>query len=480
MRTIYLDCQMGAAGDMLSAALLALLDDKERESFIEEMNSIGLNDVKVQARTAVKSGISGLYYEVKVHGIEEDDLLKKDHPEQTLSSAEEGHAHPHAHQRSVNCQKDVSSPKEQSCCQSDHLPVQHEHHQSDSGHDHGSAADIKAVSSHYHHHDHAHHHDPVHHGHESSYHHPHTSLADIEMIVSGLQVSEKVQKDILNVYNLIAEAEGKAHGQPMEQIHFHEVGMLDAIADIASFCLLIEKIHPDQILVSPVCTGCGMVRCAHGLLPIPAPATAYLLEGIPMYAGSIQGELCTPTGAALLKYFANAFEPMPVMEVEKVGYGMGKRDFKALNCVRSFLGSTQDHSDQVIQLVCNIDDMTGEEIGYAMEQIMEAGARDVYTQSCLMKKSRPGIVLNVLGKPEDEDNLVRAIFMHTTTIGIRRMACERHILEREISTRNTPWGKVHVKTSSGYGIKRNKPEYEDLKRIAQDNEISILEVIENL
>ena len=205
------------------------------------------------------------------------------------------------------------------------------------------------------------------------HHHHHGGMADIRGIVSGLPLPTMVKLDILSVYEEIAQAESQVHGVPMEHIHFHEVGTMDAIADITAVCLLLHRLAPDKVVASPVHVGSGQVRCAHGILPVPAPATAYLLRGIPIYGGEITGELCTPTGAALLKYFATEFGPMPVMRVQAMGYGMGKKDFPRANCVRAMLGETEDAGDRIVELQCNVDDMTGEAIGFALEQLRFLG-----------------------------------------------------------------------------------------------------------
>ena len=188
-----------------------------------------------------------------------------------------------------------------------------------------------------------------------------------------------MKKDVLAVYGLIAEAESKAHGMPITDIHFHEVGTMDAVADVTAVCMLMEELHPEQVIVSPIHVGSGQVRCAHGILPVPAPATAHILQGCPTYGGQIRGELCTPTGAALLKYFATSFGSMPVMRTERIGYGMGKKDFEMANCVRVMLGESEEQTSDAFELECNVDDMTPEEIGFAMERLYEAGAAEVYT-----------------------------------------------------------------------------------------------------
>ena len=404
MKTLYLDCSMGAAGDMLAAALLELLPDPD--AFVAELNALAIPDVKFSRETSVKCGITGTHLQVTVHGEEEG-----------------AHDHHHAHS--------------------------HDHH-----HDHAHA----------HHHDHAH------------SHHHHASLHDIEHIVRGhLSLPATVADNVMAVYRLIADAESKAHGKPVSEIHFHEVGTMDAIADITAVCLLMHRLAPDEIIVSPVHVGSGQVHCAHGILPVPAPATATILQDVPIYGGSIQGELCTPTGAALLKHFADSFGGMPVMRTSAIGYGMGKKDFPAANCVRALLGERSAASDDVIELCCNIDDMTGEAIGYAFDKLFAAGALDVYTIPIGMKKSRPGHLLHVICREADKDALVRALFAHTTTIGIRENRFRRYTLDRRIETIETADGPVRRKCSTGYGVSREKFEHDDLARIADAQGLSLRE-----
>ena len=411
MKTLYLECNMGAAGDMLTAALLELAEDKQ--AFLDRMNSLGLPGVKVEAEPAVKCGITGTHMRVTVHGEEEE-------------PGEDGHEHHHH----------------------DH---EHEHE-----HDH----------EHEHHHDHDH-------DHEHEHHHHHASAGDIEALIRGLDVSEKVKADACAVYQLIAEAESKVHGRPVTEIHFHEVGTLDAVADVVGVCLLMEMIAPDRVLASPVHTGSGNVRCAHGILPVPAPATALLLEGIPSYGGEVRGELCTPTGAALLKHFASGFGPRPVMAVKAIGYGMGKKDFERANCVRAFLGESEGQRETVTKLECNLDDMTGEEIGFAQERLFEAGAFDVYTLPIGMKKSRPGILLSVVCRTEDADRMAEVLMAHTTTLGVRRLDLSRYVLKREIDTVDTAYGPVRVKRARGMGTEKEKAEYEDLAELARKNNLPL-------
>ena len=215
---------------------------------------------------------------------------------------------------------------------------------------------------------------------------------------------------------------------------------------------------------------------AHGICLSPRPQP-HISCVMPIYGGGIRGELCTPTGAALLKHFATSFGNMPVMKTERIGYGMGKKDFGAANCVRAFLGETSNQSDQILELSCNVDDMTAEEIGFAMDRIFDAGAIEVFTIPAGMKKNRPGTLISILCREQDRDTVVKAAFRYTTTIGIREVRCNRYVLERRITSLQTPYGEVRRKESVGYGVSRSKYEYDDLARIAKEKGISIAEVI---
>lgn len=282
------------------------------------------------------------------------------------------------------------------------------------------------------------------------------------------------------VYGLIAEAESHAHGLPVTEIHFHEVGTMDAVADITAVCMLMERLAVDEVVVSPVHVGSGQVKCAHGILPVPTPATAYILKNIPIYGGVVSGELCTPTGAALLRHFANRFGSMPVLKPQSIGYGMGKKDFEAANCVRAILGESEDSGDVICELSCNVDDMSGEAIGFAMDRLFEAGALDVYTVPIGMKKSRPAVMIHVMCRESDKEAILETIFKHTTTIGIRENILRRYTLTRRTETEETVYGPVRCKISAGYGTQHKKYEYDDLARIAKENDLSIETVLTNI
>lgn len=304
--------------------------------------------------------------------------------------------------------------------------------------------------------------------------HNSTTIEDIERIVSNLDLSEKVIKDVLEVYHIILEAESHVHGKDVKEVHFHEVGTIDAVTDIIGVCLLMEMLSPQKVICSPINTGYGQVKCTHGVLPIPAPATAYILKDIPIYSGNIQGELCTPTGASLIKYFATDFQYMPTMCVEKIGYGMGSKDFNQANCIRAMIGKTVETSNQqIVELQCNLDDMSPESIAFAQEVLFSNGALDVFTTPIVMKKGRLATLLTCICTPNIRDILVRLIFEHTSTIGVREVIKNRYALDRYQTVKDTPLGSIRVKLSSGFGVERQKVEYDDISKIARENNVPI-------
>ena len=401
MRTLYLDCGMGAAGDMLAAALLELHDNPD--AVLETLNRVFAGKAVLSVRKDEKCGISGSHLTVTVDG-----------------------------------QVEGEEPADE-----------HEHHEQ---HEHG---------------DHVH-----------AHHHHHTSIIEVREFIGGLDLPADVIRDALAVYDLIAAAEAKVHGRPMENIHFHEVGSLDAMADVVSVCYLIHALKPEKVLASPVHVGSGTVRCAHGVLPVPAPATQELLKDIPIYSGDIRGELCTPTGAALLKHFVNAFGSMPPLRVSGIGYGTGFKDFPRANVVRALLGESEDEAEQILELACNIDDMTAEELAFAQERLFAAGALDVYFTNIGMKKNRPGVMLTCMCRAPQREEMLTCLFRHTTSLGVREYVCNRYKLSREFASKETPYGSVRVKRSTGYGTVREKAEFEDLKKIAEEQNLSLREVKE--
>ena len=386
MKTLYFDCGMGAAGDMLTAALLCLVED--RAAILEKLNRALDGKALVTAEELTRCGVCGLHVKVDIAGDEEGEALR--------------------------------------------------------------------------------------------HHHAQTSIGELRGLLAAVPVSDKVRADAIAVFDLLALAESEVHGVEMENVHFHEVGSIDAVADVLGVCLLIDALKPERILASPVCVGGGTVKCAHGVLPVPAPATERLLRGIPWYGGEIKSELCTPTGAALLRHFVKDFVPMPAMRVEKCGYGMGKKEFPRLNALRAFRGESEGEAEELVELCCNLDDMTGEEIGFALSALLEAGALDAWTSPIGMKKSRPGVLLSCLCREEKREELLRCLFRHATTLGVRERRCARYALERETQTAHTPYGDVRIKVSRGRGTVRRKAEYDDLAALAQENGVSLREIRDSI
>lgn len=382
MRTLYIDCSMGCAGDMLTAALLELHPDKD--DFLSRMNAALGGKAVLSAAPDSKCGLRGTHVTVLINGDEE--------------------------------------------------------------------------------------------GEKTHHHHEHTSITEIMAFIDSVPLDEAIRENAKKVYSIIAEAESRVHGHPMENVHFHEVGSLDALADVLSVCALMHELAPERILASEVNVGSGTVRCAHGILPVPAPATELILRGVPIYSGQIKSELCTPTGAALLKFFVLEFGAMPTMQIENAGCGTGKKDFECANVVRAFIGETTDEGDRIIELACNLDDMTPEELSFAMEELFTLGALDVYFTNIGMKKSRPGVKLTCMCREKQREQMLECIFKHTTTLGVREYACKRYELGRSEKAVRTQDGEVRVKISSGYGVVREKAEYEDLAALARKSGKTIAQI----
>lgn len=386
MRTLYLDCGMGASGDMLMAALAEIAPEGGR--IAERLEALGLPGLRAELERVTKNGVAGSHIKISVHGVDE--------------------AEPQA---------------------------PHDHH-----------------------------------------HHEHRGLADICRIIDGFALPEKVRADAKAVYTLIAQAEGRVHGREPGEVHFHEVGALDAVADVTGVCMLMHELCAERVVASPLRVGYGSVKCAHGVLPVPAPATALLLEGLPVYGGDIEGEMCTPTGAALIKYFAQEFGPLPEMVIEKSGFGMGSREYERVNALRAIVGEGIDPLPRVAELRCNLDDITAEELAFAQELLLERGALDVYTQALGMKKGRAGVMLSCLCEEARLDEFTELILRHTPTLGLRVYRPERITLSRREELRQTPYGPVHIKIAEGRGIQKSKPEYEDLARLSRQTGLPLSEL----
>src|SRR5436309_11541602 len=317
---------------------------------------------------------------------------------------------------------------------------------------------------------------------------PERHLDDIEKIIDGSALTKTVKERALNVFGRIAEAEGKLHDKPAAKVHFHEVGAVDAIIDVAGACAGLELLEVSELVSSPLNVGGGRVEAAHGSLPVPAPATAELLKGVPVYSSGVEGELVTPTGAAIVSTLAKTFGPMPAMKVEQIGYGAGAMDFHGHpNVARIFIGEAADaetaHTglpgDELVSVIeANLDDMSPQLYGYLVERALAKGALDVTCTAVQMKKGRPGIQVTVLSAPEKGDELAELLFDETTTIGLRIYEARRKVLERESAEVETPYGRVRMKVAKRNGRVLNvAPEYDDCQRVAREKSVPLKEVM---
>jgi uncharacterized protein (TIGR00299 family) protein len=328
-------------------------------------------------------------------------------------------------------------------------------------------------------HEHPHHHEHPH-DHKHPHDHEHRSLKDINALISRSALSASAKDRAIHLFERLAEAEAAIHEIPVERIHLHEVGAIDSIVDIVGAVYGLDQLKADRIVSSPLNLGGGTVRCAHGIFPVPAPATARLLRGVPVYGGDVLMELVTPTGALLVTGYADDYGPMPAMAISKIGYGAGDRDpERHPNVLRMIVGEGKAaaHSHRVVEIVCEIDDMNPQLFGPLMERLHQAGALDVFYASVQMKKNRPGTLVTVLARPEDREKLSGILFSDTTTIGVRYQELMRECLERELVTIDTPVGPVRIKVASRAGRVLNaSPEFDDCVRIAAEKNLSIKDV----
>ena len=310
-------------------------------------------------------------------------------------------------------------------------------------------------------------------------HHSHRHLEDLLKIVDESGLSENIKTKARNIFYKIAEAEAKIHNKSIDEVHFHEVGALDTIIDVLGSLILLEMLGVEEIYSSPLPLGSGFVNTAHGTIPVPAPATLEILRGVPVYRDGREGELVTPTGAAIISTVANFVQELPPIRVDKIGYGCGKKDFSFPNLLRVYMGELIESTvkERNIVLETNIDDMNPQIFGYLVEKLFKEGALDVFLTPVYMKKGRPGILLSVIAPLAMEERLSEVIFRETTTLGIRKIYVDKKIMPREIKEIETKWGKVRIKVANINGIRKAYPEYEDCKSIAERENIPLKDVI---
>ncbi|HEU0177580.1 MAG TPA: nickel pincer cofactor biosynthesis protein LarC [Blastocatellia bacterium] len=326
------------------------------------------------------------------------------------------------------------------------------------------------------HHKHKHSHD--HHSHAH-----HRALSEIKQIISSSELGEQVKGRAQTIFQRIGEAESKIHNVPIESVHFHEVGAIDSIVDIVGACVAFDALKIERIISSPLHVGSGTFQCAHGTYPVPGPATAELLKGVPIYSKDVEGELVTPTGAAIISTLAESYGPMPLMKVEKIGYGAGTRDYpKFPNALRAVVGELEEDADRtpttVTVIEANIDDLTPQVFGYLMEKALAAGALDIFYTPTQMKKNRPGVLLTLLCSPEDRERMCDLIFRETTTLGVRYRNERREILTREFVTVETEYGPIRIKVSRSKDgrVMNVSPEFEDCRAAAEKNGVGLRDV----
>lgn len=458
MKTLYFDCFSGASGDMLVGSLIDL---GVKLSAIEwELGKLELPDkFHLHANRDQRQSVTGIKFTVH------DESLHQ------CGSQDCGHDHGHEPAHSHSHEHTHEHP--------------HHDHPHDHGHEHSheeTHAEADDGSEFVHETGHVHDH-----GHSHSHEHAHgRNFSEIKKLIDDSALSDFVKQRALAVFHRVAVAEGKIHGMPPEEVTFHEVGAIDSIVDIISFCVGIEKLGRPRVLASPLVEGTGWVDCAHGRFPVPSTATLEILKGIPLTQTDEPHELLTPTGAALLAEFAEGFAPMQRLAVEKVGYGLGTRQLASRpNVVRAVLGETEitaspsasEEADTVAVLETNLDDLPGELIGDAQEKLFAAGALDVFYQPIQMKKNRPGVLLSVIAPHDKEAALTDLLLTHTSAFGVRRTMALRTKLRREIKTVSTPFGPVEVKLGyRGEELVQVAPEYESARKVADAKQVPLQKV----
>lgn len=443
MSDLYLECNYGISGDMAVAALLDAGAD--RTALEKALASIPVKGFKTEIKRVEKNGVSCLDFNV----ILDSEYENHDHDMNYLfghESAEHNHGH------------------------GEHFHGHTHHHSEAEEHSHAAQHEI--------HHGEQVHGEQVHY--EQIHHHEHRNLHDVLEIIDKTEMTENARKLAHKIFEIIAQAESKAHSKPVEEVHFHEVGAVDSVVDVIALAICFYSLHVEKVFVPFLCEGTGTVRCQHGILPVPVPAVANIMQEyyVPLKITGERGEFVTPTGAAFVAAVATEFSLPKNFVLKKIGMGAGKRDYGVPNIVRAMLVETEEKNnpenqftsafhDKIIKLETNIDDSTGEALGFVMDELFASGALDVHYLPCFMKKNRPAWLLVVLCRLEDAAKMEKIIFMHTTTIGIRISQMERTCLARSECSVEVFGEKAEVKVVDVYGEKRFYPEYERVSRIAQ-------------
>lgn len=420
-RTLYLECGAGISGDMMAAALLDLGAD--REALENALESLHVSGYRIEISRVSKNGLDACDFNV----ILDEQHENHDHDMQFLYGQEE-------HSQGMEALQEA----------------EHSHQQEDITH--------KPVHVHTHVHAHTHSHE-------------HRNLSDILMILDNSEMSKTAKKTAVHIFEILAQAEAKAHGVSVDEVHFHEVGAVDSIIDIAAVAVCLDNLGIEEVIIPVLNEGSGYIRCQHGMIPVPVPATTAIVQmyGLRLHMTGIEGELVTPTGAAIAAAVRTSDSLPEKFTIQKVGIGAGKRKYERPSLLRAMLIEPEDtKKDCIYKLESNIDDCTGEALGYVMQRLLDAGARDVHYMPVFMKKNRPAYQLNVVCSEEDIEKLEEIIFMETTTIGIRRQKMERSVLKREIKEVKTSLGTAKVKICSLPSGKRIYPEYESVAQLSRE------------
>jgi uncharacterized protein (TIGR00299 family) protein len=441
MRIAYLECFSGMSGDMFLGALVDA--GVPPRLFEETVAALGVG-ARLEISRVMRSGISATKVDVYVDGekdLPREEFWAQESARRAAHGHEQGHGHDHGHEHES-----------------------HHHHDHETHGANPSGAGTPAPHAHSHSHG--------------------RGLNEIRQIIGNAAINQSAQRTAISIFEALGAAEAKIHNIPVERVHFHEVGAVDAMVDIVCGAVGFHALGVEELVCSPLNVGGGTVHCAHGTLPVPAPATVELLKGAPVYSSGIQAELVTPTGAAIVKTLAQRFAQFPAVKVERTGYGAGSRELPAVaNVVRLIIGEAADTSrtapETVSVIEANLDDLNPQVFGYVMDRLLEEGALDVFGIPVQMKKNRPGTLLTILCLPADADKLTKLIFAETTTLGVRRRDEVRQTLARRWENVKTQWGEVRIKIASMNGTLTNyAPEYEDCRRIAAEHRVPLKTVMQ--
>lgn len=429
-RILYLECCSGISGDMTVAALLDLGADEDR--LREALASLPLEGYEIQISRVKKSGLDACDFAV----ILDEEHENHDHDMEYLHGHENMQMHHHEHDHGKHMHDGEHTHDGEGCPEHPHAD----------GHTHAD-------------------------GHS---HHVHRGLPEVAQIIEAGRMTDGAKRLALRIFDILADAEAKAHGVPREQVHFHEVGAVDSIVDIVAAAVCLDDLAPGRIVLSALSEGMGTVRCQHGVLPVPVPAVTNIVAayGLPVHHTSVQGELVTPTGAAIAATVMQEHNRLPDnYTIEKIGIGAGKRTYGNAGILRAMwirpLSADGQSADRIVKLEANIDDVTGEQLGYCMDCLMEAGAKDVSFLPLYMKKNRPAYEVHVICDPCDVTRMEEILFRETTTIGVRRSVMERTVMSRENRSVETPYGSADVKVCSYGSIRKLYPEYESVRAICE-------------